>query len=111
MLRRRRAMRGGAAQHAFVLPICFFLYAEQDGHLVVLTLGPDNRRIVRRVDSASGNRTLLSHMSPSASTSLPVAYLGIAIEASGQVIIADDRVDAIVRVDALGNGDHAVISK
>jgi len=46
-----------------------------------------------------------------AQQSVPFAYLGIAIEASSQVIIADDRVDAIVRVDALGNGDHAVISK
>jgi hypothetical protein len=68
----------------------FFLYAEQDGPLVVLTLGPDNRRIVIRVDPASGNRMLLSHVSPGVPTSLPVAYLGIAIEASGQVIIADD---------------------
>jgi streptogramin lyase len=84
---------------------------EPDGHLVVLTLGADNRRIVMRVDPASGNRTLLSHVSPGAPTSLPVAHLGIAIEASGQVVIADDQVDAIVRVDALGNGDHVVISK
>jgi len=94
-----------------VLPIRFFLYAEQDGHLVVLTLGADNHRIVMRVDPASGDRTLLSHVSPDVPTSLSVAHLGIAIEASGQVVIAEDRVDAIVRVDAPGNGDHAVISK
>jgi len=53
----------------------------------------------------------LSHRLTPLITSLSVSHLGIAIEASGQVGIADNRVDAIVRVDALGNGDHAVISK
>jgi hypothetical protein len=91
--------------------LLLFLYASSSTQSkmaiwVVLTLGADNCRIVMRVNPASGNCTLLSYVSPGVPTSLPVAHLGIAIEASGQVVIADDRVDAIVRVDTLGNGGH-----
>jgi hypothetical protein len=65
---------------------------EASGQILVVDLdaGTNNRGALFRVNSASGNRTLLSDFGDSAQGALGYFLVGVAVEASGQILVIDN---------------------
>jgi len=92
------------------------LLAEPDGMLLVSYRGEGGPfGAIRRVDPATGDRTLLSGCEDAACTSARgagpafVDLFGLAREASGELLATDASLDAILRVDP-ETGDRTLVS-
>jgi sugar lactone lactonase YvrE len=92
----------------FVSPVG--IAVEADGHLVVTDgLFPDSTNpSVVRVDAVSGDRTIVSNPTTGNGQRFQVV-VGIAVEATGQLVVVDEELAAVVRVDPI-SGDRTSVS-
>jgi sugar lactone lactonase YvrE len=85
---------------------------EKSGTLVVIDSILSTGSAVVRVDPASGNRTVVSGGSgaPSGSDQRLFFPQGIAVEASGTLVVVDSYLQAVIRIDPV-NGNRTVVSR
>ncbi|MDH3599794.1 MAG: NHL repeat-containing protein, partial [Candidatus Tectomicrobia bacterium] len=102
---------------AFVGPAAIAI--ETDGSLVLVDVNRRDSGTVMRVDAATGDRTVISGCTQGSSRSCQGMVVGdgppfqfpqsIAVEASGQLVIADRDRAAVLRVDP-GTGNRMILS-